>query len=138
MKKENYRAHVHCVYKLTYHLVLVTNNGEKCLTENMIEELRNDFRRLLELWDCEFVEGNGEADHFHLLFECHPSLQLSKLINNLKTVTSRKLRKMHREHFSHYFKKPVLWSRSYCVLSTGAAPIEVTRRYIENQSETAS
>ena len=116
----------------------MTKNGEKCLTDEMIEELRDDFGRLLELWDCKLIKGNGEANYFHLLFECHPSLQLSKLINNLKTVTSRKLRKMHKEHLDHFFKKPVLWSRSYCVLSAEASPIEVIKQYIENQSEIAS
>jgi Transposase IS200 like len=31
----------------------------------------------------------GEPDHVHLLFEATPVVQLSKLINNLKTVSSR-------------------------------------------------
>ncbi|PSO85902.1 MAG: hypothetical protein BRC43_12875 [Cyanobacteria bacterium QS_3_48_167] len=52
---------------------------------------------MLAKWECELVEFNGESDHVHLLFRYHPSLQLSKLINNLKTVSSRVLRRDYLE-----------------------------------------
>lgn len=31
--------------------------------------------------------------------------------------------------------KEYFWSRSYCLLTTGGAPIEVVKRYIESQGE---
>lgn len=31
--------------------------------------------------------------------------------------------------------KEYFWSRSFCLLTTGGAPIEVVRRYIESQGE---
>ena len=40
-------------------------------------------------WNCEVIEVNGEVDHIHLLFSYCPQMQISKFINNLKTVTSR-------------------------------------------------
>jgi putative transposase len=63
----------------------------------------------------------------------HPSLQLSTLVNNLKTVSSRLLRSKFKEHLSQYYSKPVLWSRAYCVLSAGGATIDIIRKYIESQ-----
>ena len=71
----------------------------------------------------------------HILFEAPPQVQLSKLINNLKTVTSRRLRKEFKEHVSKYYWKPYFWSNSYLILSTGGAPIEIIKKYIENQDK---
>ncbi|HFK1410247.1 TPA: transposase, partial [Bacillus cereus] len=31
--------------------------------------------------------------------------------------------------------KDMFWSRSFCLLTTGASPIDVVKTYIENQSE---
>ncbi|WP_440998130.1 transposase, partial [Arhodomonas sp. SL1] len=32
-----------------------------------------------------------------------------------------------------YWRKPVFWSRSYCIISVGGAPLSVLRHYIEQQ-----
>lgn len=34
-----------------------------------------------------------------------------------------------------FYWKPVFWSRSYCLLSAGGAPLAVIRQYIENQGQ---
>jgi putative transposase len=85
------------------------------------------------LWDVELLEFGGESDHVHLMLELHPNIMPSRFINNLKTVTSRRLRKEFPKHLAKYYWKPVLWTRAYCLLSTGGAPLEILRRYIENQ-----
>ncbi len=56
---------------------------------------------------------NGESDHCHLLVEFKPDVQLSKLIANLKTVSSRLIRKEYPELSNKYFYgKPHFWTRS--------------------------
>ena len=57
----------------------------------------------------------------------------SKFINNLKTVSSRLIRKAFADHLAQYYWKPVLWTRAYCLLTTGGATIDTIRRYIEKQ-----
>ena len=54
-------------------------------------------------------------------------------INNLKTVSSRLIRKEFEEELKPYYWKPVLWTRAYCLLTTGGATIDVNREYIKNQ-----
>lgn len=100
----------------------------------MLGDLKGIAARLCERWGGELVEFSGEADHVHILFEGHPSMELAKFVNNLKTVTSRLLRRDHREHLARFYSKPVLWSGSYCILSTGGAPIEVIKRYLQSQN----
>jgi len=87
----------------------------------------------LEKWSCELIEFNGEADHVHLLIQTNPAVQLSKLINNLKTVSSRLIRRDFGGYLSRIYRKPVFWQRTYCLISSGGAAIEKLRRYIEGQ-----
>ena len=99
----------------------------------MLERLRVIFRETLEKWSCELIEFSGEADHVHLLFQTNPTVQLSKLVNNLKTVPSRLTRRYLRGHLNRIYRKPVFWHRSYCLISSGGATIEILRKYIEEQ-----
>lgn len=38
------------------------------------------------------IEFNGEPNHIHLLFQYYPQMELSKFINNIKSVASRRIR----------------------------------------------
>lgn len=128
-------THSHCVYDLTYHLVLVSKYRRKCFTDELLEYAEDICRRTCEKWDIELLEFGGEADHVHLLFSAYPNLDLSKFINNLKTVSSRMIRKNFPEHLKGFYCKPVLWTRAYCLLSTGGATIETIEKYIQNQGK---
>lgn len=125
----------HCVYKIQFHLVVVTKYRRKCITHEMLVRLKEIFERTLSKWECLLIECNGEADHVHLLIEVNPKVQPSKLVNNLKTVSSRLIRKEFSEKLARVYTKPVFWSRSYCLISCGGAPISVLKQYIEQQAE---
>jgi putative transposase len=95
-------------------------------------------KELLTKWECELIEFGGESDHIHILFETHPSVDLSKLVNNIKTVTSRRLRSEFSEHLSKFYwgNKPQFWSGSYAIISVGAqAPLEKLIEYLQNQEK---
>ena len=80
------------------------------------------------------MHHRGEADHVHLLLSLNPQVAPSVFVNNLKTVTSRYIRKEFGEELKQYYwNKPVFWSRSYCIISCGGAPLSVTQQYIEQQ-----
>jgi len=129
------RAHYHAQYNLKYHLVLVTKYRHKVFTQPMLERLKELSSELLEKWDCECLEFGGESDHIHLLICTHPSLELSKLINNLKTVTSRAIRKEFEAQLKSFYLKPVLWTRAYYIASSDGAPLDTIKQYIENQGK---
>lgn len=135
MTKNNLKSHYHCVYNLQYHLVLVTKYRKKCFTPEILDELKQISNNICNKWSCTLSEFRGEEDHIHLLIEAHPAMEMSKFINNLKTVTSRLIKKSHQEHFNKFYWKPALWTRAYCLLTTGGATIETIRKYIENQGK---
>ncbi|WP_220782082.1 IS200/IS605 family transposase [Shewanella sairae] len=127
------KSHFHCVYDMKYHLVLVTKYRRKCFTSDMLVQLRTICEKQCTLWEIKLLEFGGEADHVHLMLELNPTIQPSKFINSLKTVTSRLIRKQYAEHLKKYYWKPVLWSRAYCLLTAGGAPLETLKEYIQNQ-----
>ena len=129
------KSHYHCVYKLTFHLVLVTKYRRKCFTSAMLDRLKEIVTDLCQKWEVELLEFNGEADHVHLLLDMHPNIMPSKFINNLKTVTSRAIRKEFEAHLKPFYWKPVLWTRAYYIASSGGAPLEIIKQYIENQGK---
>ena len=133
MSKNNYKSHYHCVYKLQYHLVLVTKYRKKCFTALISKELKEILTNVCAKWSCNLLEFGGEEDHIHLLFEAHPAMDLSKFINNLKTVSSRMIKKKHQNHFDKFYWKPALWTRAYCLLTAGGANLETIKKYIEKQ-----
>ena len=128
----------HCVYDLKYHLVLVTKYRRKCFTPQIRNRLESISRELCSKWSIDLLEFGGESDHIHLLISTKPTVQLSKFVGNLKTVSSRIIRKEYQEHFRKYYWKPVLWTRAYCIISSGGAPIEVIKNYIRSQNGNSS
>jgi putative transposase len=86
-------------------------------------------------WGGKLLELNGEPDHIHLLLELPPNLDLSVFVNNLKTTSSRLLRKEFAEKLDRVYRKPVFWSRSYCIISCGGAPLSILKQYIERQDQ---
>ena len=123
------------VFQLRYHLVLVTKYRRPVLNEEMRDRLREIFSNLLDTWRCELIEFGGEEDHIHLLIEAHPAMDLSRMINNLKTVSSRRIRKQFPEQVAKYYWKPVFWHSAYFIGSVGGATLDTVRKYVESQGE---
>ncbi len=130
---QDLKALYHCVYNLNYHLVLVTKYRKRCISNVILKRLQAIFERLCQQWDCELLEFNGERDHVHLLVSLNPKVEPSKFVNNLKTVSSRLIRKEFSTDLAQVYFKPVFWSRSYCILTCGGAPLSVIKQYLEQQ-----
>ena len=129
------------VSDLTAHLVLTTKYRRKVFNEEMVIRLEEIVNKLLTKWSCECLEFNRESNHCHLLFKYSPQLQLSQLVNNLKTVSSRYLKKEFPDRIKEVYPKhsnPSLWNGSYYISSTGGANIETLKKYIQDQNRPTS
>ncbi len=85
-------------------------------------------------WEAQVIEFNGEADHIHLLIDYSPKVQVSKLVNNLKTVSSRLIRKEFAQQVNQFYSKPVFWSGAYFAASCGGVTLEQLKAYVRNQN----
>jgi putative transposase len=132
----NYNKGFRSVYKLTAQIVFVTKYRRKAISEKVLHRLKEIFTDTLIKWKCNLVEFNGESDHVHLLIDYKPDICLSKLIANLKTVSSRLIRRDFPELASQYFyNKPYFWTGAYFVASCGGVTVNQLKKYVENQEK---
>jgi len=126
----------HSVFSLTVHLIFVCKRRGRVFGKTHLDYLRDTFDGVLDEFGSELLEFNGEQDHVHLLVSYPPKVSVSSLVNSLKGVSSRKLKTEFPEleqFWSIQKSKNALWSPSYFACSTGGAPIETLKRYIQNQ-----
>lgn len=135
--KDDYVSKGRSVSDLKAHLVLTSKYRRKVFTSEMLQRLGEIVEDLCQKWDCKLVDFNGEEDHIHLLFQYFPQMELTKFINNLKTVTSRRLRSEFQERVGQFYWKDVLWNGSYFIASCGGVTVSTLRKYIESQDSPA-
>ena len=123
----------HAVYSLRLHIVFVTKYRRKTLTPEMPEVLRKVSRGILRGWRCTLIEFGGETDHVHLLVAIHPALDISTLINNLKSASSRRMRNRFSDHLRKFYWKPYFRHRAYYVGSVGNVSLESIKQYVASQ-----
>lgn len=104
------------------------------LTPELLVYLESAFAEILAGWRCRLLEFGGAADHVHLLIDIHPALDISVLINTLKTASARRARNRFGEHLAGFYRKPLFWHRAYFVASVGAASLETVQAYVQSQS----
>ncbi|MDJ0727482.1 MAG: IS200/IS605 family transposase [Prochloraceae cyanobacterium] len=126
---KRYRRGRHSVTLLYTHLVFVTKYRQKIFTCEHIDYLSEVCNQVAKKMDFQVLEINGEEEHIHLLIEYPPKLSISQIVNSLKGVTSRMLRKKYNSIATMQH----LWSPSYFAVSCGGAPLEKIKEYIENQ-----
>lgn len=136
MENQANKSLSHAVYLLRLHVVLVTKYRRKVLTEDLRGFLQPAFARILSDWRCQLLEFGAEGDHVHLLIDIHPALNISTLINNLKSASSRRVRSEFAEHIARFYWKPYFWNRAYYVGSVGNVTLETIRQYVEQQGTT--
>ncbi len=102
-------------------------------TARHLERMEEITRHVCADFGCELAEFNGEPEHVHLLVNFPPTVAISRLVNSLNGVSSRRLRQEFPDLRRHYWRAKRLRSGSYFAGTLGGAPISVLRQYIEQQ-----
>ena len=124
----------HSVFSLNYHLILVIKYRRKVLNDDISNRLKEIFEYISPNYNITLEEWEHDKDHIHVLFKAHPKSELSKFINAYKSASSRLIKKEF-SNMKKFLWKEYFWSRSYCLITTGCATIDVVKKYIENQGE---
>ena len=124
----------HVVYNLHVHLVFVAKYRRKVFTKEILDDMRSIFESVCNDFEAQLIEFDGEHDHVHLLVNYPPKVSVSKLVNSLKGVSSRMIRKKNYHSIKEKLWGGALWSPSYFAGSCGGAPITIIRQYIEQQN----
>lgn len=123
----------HSVYSLQFHLVLVVKYRKKVLVGKLAERLREIVVEVAEHFGIEIIEQETDKDHIHILFSSRPTVMLSRFVNSLKSVTSRKLRREFPEVMKSQLAGGKFWSPSYFIATTGQVKLEDIKRYVQSQ-----
>lgn len=129
----NLDSNNHSVFLLYYHLVLVVKYRRKVFDDDISNFAKDIFVRISKAYNITLEQWNHDKDHVHVMFRAQPNTEMSKFINAYKSASSRLI----KNNFPVVRKKlwkEMFWSRSFCLLTTGGAPIEVIRKYIEKQN----
>lgn len=128
----NYDRRRHSVTKLCVHLVFTTKYRRKVMTPEILDEMKTTLKETAVKLGCTPLEINGEADHVHLLLRFPADSSVSSIVNSLKTVSSRMIRKNHPD-ILHGGRTGLFWSRSYFAATAGGVTLEVLKTYVEKQ-----
>lgn len=132
-KSNDIRHGRHCVFNLHIHLIFLTKYRRSVFTKAVLEDLKEIFASVCQDFEAELVEFDGEKDHVHLLINYPPKVSVSRLVNSLKGVSSRLIRKKRYACIQDKLWAGALWSPSYFAASCGGAPISIIKQYIEQQ-----
>lgn len=124
----------HSVFLMYYHLVLVIKYRRKVIDDVISNRLKEIFEYIAPNYNITLQEWNQDKDHIHILLKGQPNTELSKFINAYKSASSRLIKKEYPQIREQLWKEN-FWSRSFCLLTTGGAPVDVIRKYIESQGE---
>ena len=100
----------------------------------MSNRLKDIYINISKNYNISLQSWNHDRDHVHILFTAHPNSEISKFINAYKSASSRLIKKEF-PNIKIFLWKEAFWSKSFLLLTTGDAPIEVLKQYIETQGE---
>ena len=124
----------HSVFSLNYHLILVTKYRRQVFDNEISDRAKAIFERIAPDYKIEVIEWNHDKDHVHILFKAHPKTEISKFINTYKSASSRLLKKEFPTIKAKLWEYK-FWSQSFCLITTGGAPLEVIKQYIMDQGK---
>lgn len=121
------------VHNLHAHLVFTPKYRRAVFTDTLLHACEQTMSDVCTDFGATLTDFNGETDHVHLLVQYPPTVQLSRLVNSLKGVSSRVLRRDYPTEVANVLWGNHLWSPSYFVGSCGGAPLSIVSDYITNQ-----
>lgn len=128
-----HKSSSHAVFRIRLHVVFVTKYRRKCITPEIGADLKEALEGVLTGWRCALLEFGHEEDHVHVLIDIHPALEISGLINNLKSASSKRIRGKHWNWLRHFYASNQFWNRAYFVSAVGGASLETVKAYVAAQ-----
>lgn len=124
----------HSVFMLHYHLIMCIKYRNKVINDAISNRLKEIFERIAPTYNILPEEWNHDTDHVHILFRGQPNTEISKFINAYKSASSRIIKKEFPV-IRKSLRKEMFWSRSFCLLTTGGAAVDIIRQYIQSQGK---
>jgi len=123
----------HSVYALQYHLVQVVKYRRKVfINDEIIDFLKQKTKEISSTFDVKIINQECDKDHIHIIFKAKPTLNITKYLNALKTITSREIRRNFPK-VKQKLWKDAFWSPSYFLTTTGQVTLDQLKKYVDSQ-----
>lgn len=113
----NLKNNRHSYYNLKYNLILVTKDNRECINKEMEKKLDVIFKELVENKNGSILDFHSRANFIYLYFELPVNLNLADFLTNLKTVSSRLIRRDFKEYLKEFYENSGFWSENYCIFT---------------------
>lgn len=126
----------HTVYRTQYHVVWVTRYRRKILCRGVDDYLRAILHGLRKYYpDVRILEIGIDLDHVHLHMVIPPKYSVSRILEAIKSNTSRML----RQKFSHflsevYWDNQGIWGTGFFASTIGLNE-DIIRSYVRQQGD---
>ena len=115
--------------QLIYHVVIRTKGSNRTLSLDYSDDLYRYIWGVIKNKNSVLYRVNGMEDHVHILFSLHPTIALSDFMRELKTETSKMLKR------TVGFEQFTAWSEGYAALTYSLKDKDMVVNYIKNQRE---
>jgi REP element-mobilizing transposase RayT len=111
------------------HLIFSTKDRCSCLDESVRLSLYPYLATVARNTGCECYRVGGVADHVHIAVRLSRTITVAKLVEDLKTSSSKWLKNQQRE------LSGFAWQRGYGAFSIAPGDLESVIAYIDKQEE---
>ncbi len=111
------------------HLVFSTKHRKPLINEEIEDELFSYLGGICNRLECKVIKVGGHVDHIHILCLLSKKIALMKLMEELKSHSSKWI-KTKGEAYANFY-----WQDGYGAFSVNPSDIHVVFNYIENQKE---
>ena len=127
-----YKSNRNVVYSCKYHVVWCPKYRRRVLVNGVDERLKEICHEVADELMFEIIEMEVMPDHVHILVDVDPQFGIHRAVKRMKGRSSHDL----RQEFPWLRSRlPTLWTNSYFVSTVGEVPLDVIKRYIEDQKE---
>jgi putative transposase len=111
------------------HIVFSTKNRMPLIYPPYEDELHNYFGGICKNLECQPIITGGYTDHIHILCMLSKKIALIKLIEEVKSHSSKWI-KTKDESLKNFY-----WQDGYGAFSVNPSEVDVVMKYISNQHE---
>jgi putative transposase len=111
------------------HIVFSTKHRQPLITEGIGQELHAYLGGTCKNLECHPIKVGGYTDHIHILCMLSKKIALMKLLEEVKSHSSKWIKTKGKEYHNFY------WQDGYGAFSVNPSEVDTVINYIANQKE---
>jgi len=125
----------HTVYKTQYHIVWITRYRRKIFVKGVNDYLKIKLLEIRKYYpEWEYLEIGIDLDHVHLYMVIPPKYAVSKVVETIKSNTSKALKIKFAFLKKVYWDDRGIWAKGYFVSTVGINE-KIIKEYVKMQEK---